>query len=163
MVEASRQKSIRRPAVAGSFYPRDATALAVMVDEMLERAATGPDERIRAVIAPHAGYIYSGSVAAEAFAGLTAIKRRLSRVIVIGPAHFVPFDGIAAPAAAMFATPMGAHPVDRKAIGEIADLPKVVIDDRPHAPDHALEVELPFLMAMLNMSINFINPKAMTV
>jgi AmmeMemoRadiSam system protein B len=100
------------------------------------------------VIAPHAGYAYSGPVAAAAFAclrGATAIRR----VVVIGPAHYVPVRGIAVPRTKAFDTPLGRVAVDGDALAAIAPLPFVTADDGPHAPEHALEVELPFLQAVL--------------
>ena len=143
------KKAVRRPAVAGTFYPRDAKVLADTVAGLLVGARGAQNGRIRAVIAPHAGYIYSGPVAAEAFAGLKALESRVERLVLIGPAHFVRFRGIAAPTVEAFRTPLGEVSLDRGAIGEIADLPQLVVDDEPHAPEHALEVELPFLQAVL--------------
>jgi len=141
--------TIRHPAVAGTFYPRDRNLLRETVDDLLAGAQSVQHKQIRAVIAPHAGYIYSGAVAAEAFAGLKGLKGRIRRLVVIGPAHFVYLRGIAAPAASVFRTPLGDVPLDTAAIAEIADLPQVVVDDQPHAPEHAIEVELPFLQATL--------------
>ena len=103
----------------------------------------------RAIIAPHAGYIYSGRPAAHAFATLRSSRSASRRVVVIGPAHYVPVRGIAVPTADAFETPVGRVPVDRGAIATLADLPFVVAADAPHAPEHALEVELPFLQAVL--------------
>jgi len=141
--------TIRHPAVAGTFYPQNRDVLRETVAELLAGARSAQDKQIRAVITPHAGYIYSGVVAAEAFAGLKAQKGSIHRLVVIGPAHFVYLRGIAAPGTSAFRTPLGDVPVDTAAIAEIADLPQVVIDDQPHAPEHALEVELPFLQATL--------------
>jgi len=149
MLFGGNRKAVRRPTVAGTFYPRDAEVLKDTVAGLLAGARATQNGQIRAVIAPHAGYIYSGPVAAEAFAGLEALKGRVERLILIGPAHFVRFRGIAAPTAEAFLTPLGKVSLDRAAIREIADLPQVVIDDEPHAPEHALEVELPFLQMVL--------------
>ena len=147
---ADDEMTIRYPAVAGTFYPRDRNVLWETVDDLLAGAQQSTQhEQIRAVIAPHAGYIYSGAVAAEAFARLKGLEGRIHRLVVIGPAHFVYLRGIAAPATSAFRTPLGDVPVDTAAVAEIADLPQVVIDDQPHAPEHALEVELPFLQATL--------------
>jgi AmmeMemoRadiSam system protein B len=109
------------------------------------RAESAP----KAVIAPHAGYVYSGPVAGRAFAALGEAAPQFRRVVVIGPGHFVPFHGIAVPSAAAFRTPLGDVPVDRDALETILDLPQVRSADRPHEPEHALEVELPFLQAVL--------------
>ncbi len=141
----------RPPAVAGTFYPADADELRNTVQGLLAAAPAAGNGRIRAIIAPHAGYIYSGSVAASAFAGLRSLKGQILRVVLIGPAHFVPFHGLIAPAAKTFRTPIGSIPLDKTAIKEIADLPQVTIDDGPHAPEHALEVELPFLQEVLGL------------
>ncbi len=143
------KKGVRPPAVAGSFYPRSADVLEDTVAGLLAGARGVQNGRVRAVVAPHAGYIYSGAVAAEAFAGLKALNGHVERLVLIGPAHFVQFRGIAVPTVEAFRTPLGEAPLDRKAIASIADLPQIVADDAPHAPEHALEVELPFLQAVL--------------
>ena len=140
---------VRPPAVAGTFYPADAGRLRAAVGDCLaaadgSRAAATP----KAVIAPHAGYVYSGPVAAHAFAALAG-ARQIRRVVVIGPAHFVPFRGIALPTAQAFRTPLGDVPVDADAMTSILDLPQVALADEPHQPEHALEVELPFLQTLL--------------
>lgn len=143
------RKAVRRPAVAGSFYPGDAAALRSMVADFLAEAGSTPRNRIRALVVPHAGYVYSGSTAAEGFAGLKALQGQIDRVVVIGPAHYAGFTGIAVPSAAAFRTPLGEMPLDRPAIDALLELPQVVVDDGAHAPEHALEVELPFLQAVL--------------
>jgi MEMO1 family protein len=142
--------AIRPPAVAGTFYPADAGRLQATVEGYLgaandARAAGMPN----AVIAPHAGYVYSGPVAGHAFASLGEDAPQIRRVVVIGPAHYVPFRGIAVPSATAFRTPLGDVPLDRDAIEAIRDLPEVDLADAPHQPEHALEVELPFLQAVL--------------
>jgi MEMO1 family protein len=106
-------------------------------------------EAPKAVIAPHAGYIYSGRVAAAAFASLRDQAEIIDRVVLIGPAHYVRLRGIAAPTSSAFETPLGDVPLDQEAIAAIADLSFVSEDDAPHAPEHALEVELPFLQLSL--------------
>ncbi|MDH3581926.1 MAG: AmmeMemoRadiSam system protein B, partial [Hyphomicrobiales bacterium] len=141
-------QGVRPPAVAGSFYPRDARTLQETVADLLAEAKGTHNGNIRAVIAPHAGYIYSGAVAAEAFAGLEALKDRVKRLVVIGPSHFVSFRGIAAPGVDAFRTPLGEMPLDREAIARTNSLPQVVVEDKPHAGEHALEVELPFLQTL---------------
>jgi AmmeMemoRadiSam system protein B len=142
--------AVRPPAVAGSFYPADAGRLRAAVEGYLAaaegaRAAATP----KAVIAPHAGYVYSGPVAGHAFAALGDGGSAIRRAVVVGPAHFVPFRGIAATGAAAFRTPLGEVPLDRDAIEALRDLPQVKLADVPHGPEHALEVELPFLQAVL--------------
>jgi AmmeMemoRadiSam system protein B len=101
------------------------------------------------VIAPHAGYAYSGLVAARAFASLRQLHGRIKRAIIIGPAHFVPFVGICAPADWAFTTPLGDVPVDVATVEALNEEMLVGIDDEPHAPEHAIEVELPFLQSIL--------------
>jgi AmmeMemoRadiSam system protein B len=147
---ALQAEKIRPPAVAGSFYPRDPQRLRADVKDLLAAVTVdvGPAAPL-AVIAPHAGYVYSGPVAAAAFAGLRGSASRIRRVAVIGPAHYVPVRGIAVPTADAFDTPLGRVPVDRDALAAIADLGHVAADDRAHAPEHALEVELPFLQTVL--------------
>jgi AmmeMemoRadiSam system protein B len=111
--------------------------------------APRPARTPKAVIAPHAGYVYSGAVAGRAFAALGEGAAQLRRVVVIGPAHFVPFRGIALPSAQAFRTPLGNVPLDGEAIAALRDLPQVEVADAPHQPEHALEVELPFLQTVL--------------
>jgi AmmeMemoRadiSam system protein B len=103
----------------------------------------------KAVIAPHAGYVYSGRVAAAAFATLRGRAQAIERVVLVGPAHYLPVGGIAAPTVDDFETPLGPAPVDAAALAKVADLPFVLHSDAPHAPEHALEVELPFLQVLL--------------
>jgi AmmeMemoRadiSam system protein B len=142
--------AVRMPAVTGSFYPADADRLRAAVDGYLA-AANGSRgaARSKAVIAPHAGYVYSGPVAGHAFAVLGDGASAIRRAVVVGPAHFVPFRGIAVPSAAAFRTPLGEVPLDQDAMETICDLPQVRVADDPHEPEHALEVELPFLQAVL--------------
>ena len=134
---------VRPPAVAGSFYTASPDRLRAEVAGLLAEAPGYAGPRAKALIAPHAGYIYSGKVAATAFAALRDIAGTVTRVVVIGPAHYVALRGIAVPTADAFATPLGRVPVDRAALTALADLPFVVEADAPHAPEHALEVELP--------------------
>jgi AmmeMemoRadiSam system protein B len=141
--------TIRPPAVAGSFYPDRPDRLSASVEGFLAEAETRPAGRAKAVIAPHAGYRYSGPVAGRAFAALRPGAAGIRRVVVIGPAHFVPVRGLAVPAAAAFRTPLGDVPLDRAAIEAMLDLPQVRLADAPHQGEHALEVELPFLQIIL--------------
>jgi MEMO1 family protein len=141
---------IRPPAVAGTFYPRDAAALRATVEGFLAEAATVTGQgAAKAVIAPHAGYAYSGPIAGRAFAALGSDVAHLRRAVVVGPSHFVPFRGIAAPSADAFRTPLGDVPLDRAAIEMLESLPQVHINDLPHQDEHAVEVELPFLQTVL--------------
>jgi AmmeMemoRadiSam system protein B len=148
MVEPNSQRpKVRPPAAAGLFYAGDPDRLQAHVAELIGAVEASAGIPPKALIAPHAGYVYSGSVAAEAFARLRPGAHAIKRVVLIGPAHFVPVRGIAAPTVDAFATPLGRIPVDRQALAAIADL--VVEADAPHAPEHSLEVELPFLQALL--------------
>lgn len=138
-----------RPAVvAGSFYPGLADNLSRTVSGLLASARSSERPSLSGIIVPHAGYVYSGSVAARAFARLPVVKNRFHRCVIVGPSHFVPFKGIAAPSYAAFATPLGEMPVDTDAVEALATAARVVIDDAPHERDHAIEVELPFLQVI---------------
>jgi AmmeMemoRadiSam system protein B len=139
----------RRPAVAGSFYPGESKELKTAVDALLSRAERSREPGLAGIIAPHAGYIYSGPIAAKAFATLAATDAVFRRVLLVGPAHYVPVSGVAAPSSAAFATPLGKIPLDRDAIASLVEAGLVSIDDRAHAREHSLEVELPFLQTVL--------------
>jgi AmmeMemoRadiSam system protein B len=139
--------SVRAPAVAGTFYPGDQSKLCDEVDCLLAEVPQQCGEKVlRALIAPHAGYAYSGPVAAHAFRRITGAEAKFTRVVVIGPSHHVPFRGIAAPHAGAFRTPLGEVVVDREVL---VDLPGVILADEPHRREHAIEVELPFLQRVL--------------
>jgi AmmeMemoRadiSam system protein B/AmmeMemoRadiSam system protein A len=143
--------AVRPAAVAGTFYPGDASALAADVDELLG----GVDSLAprlgfpKALIVPHAGYIYSGAVAAHAYEELAAARGVVRRVVLLGPVHRVAVRGLAVPSAAAFATPLGKVRIDREALQALRDLPQVVASDRAHALEHSLEVQLPFLQRQL--------------
>jgi hypothetical protein len=144
---------VRPPAVAGTFYPDDAAMLAATVERDLSRAETRPAAQgpaPKAMIAPHAGYVYSGPVAATAYARLKPVAGRITRVVLIGPAHYVPFRGLAASSADAFATPLGAVPVDRAAVESVRALAQVAVLDSAHRREHSLEVQLPFLQTVLD-------------
>jgi hypothetical protein len=142
---------VRPPAVAGTFYPREPARLAAAIDRLLEAgAAATPDTAgLKAVIAPHAGIVYSGPIAASAFRLLAPARGRIRRVVLLGPSHFIPFRGLAAPSAEAFATPLGQVAVDREALARLADLPQVAERDDAHAREHSLELHLPFLQRAL--------------
>ncbi len=142
--------SLRPAAVAGLFYPADPTQLGADIDAYLAQArppgAAGP---IKALIVPHAGYVYSAPIAATAYAALAPQAGRIRRVILLGPTHRVAVRGLAVPTVDSFATPLGPLPIDAEARQRIADLPQVVADDGAHALEHSLEVQLPFLQRLL--------------
>ncbi len=140
---------VRAPAVAGAFYPADPAVLHEEVQSFLAGVAPPAAPPPKALIVPHAGYIYSGPVAASAYARLRPLAGRIRRVVLLGPAHRVPFVGIAAPEAEYFDTPLGRVHVDQQAVEALADLPFVGRSDLPHAPEHSLEVQLPFLQEVL--------------
>lgn len=140
----------RPPAVAGMFYPSAPAVLATTVDQLLAEAATVDTPQAKALIAPHAGYIYSGTTAAMAYARLVPWRNTIRRVVLLGPTHRVAVDGIALPKTTAFITPLGEIPLDLAAIAQLADLPQVVFSDRAHAEEHSLEVHLPFLQRVLD-------------
>ncbi len=140
---------MRPPAVAGVFYPGEPARLQAEVLRLIGEAPAVAAGAPKALIAPHAGYVYSGAVAGAAFAALRQHPAAIERVVLIGPAHYVHVGGIAAPSMTAFETPLGRVPVDHGALAAIADLSFVRRADAPHAPEHALEVELPFLQAIL--------------
>ena len=142
--------SLRSPAVAGSFYPADAATLENTVQDLLRAADTpGTADWPKALIAPHAGYVYSGPVAASAYARLAPARGKVSRVVLLGPAHRVYVRGLALPDADAFATPLGDIALDRQALARLTALPQVSTLPAAHALEHALEVQLPFLQAVL--------------
>ena len=144
----------RAPAVSGAFYPDDAAALAAMVDSFLAAAKTTvaageASPHPKAIIAPHARYVYSGAVAGSAYAPLVVARDRIKRVVLIGPAHRVAVFGIAVPSVAAFRTPLGPVALDRAAIEGLLRLGCVTTFDEAHGPEHSLEVHLPFLQRLL--------------
>jgi AmmeMemoRadiSam system protein B len=145
----ARMQSLRPPAVAGLFYPAERDLLAASIEGFMAHVAPVHAAVAHAVIAPHAGYVYSGPIAAHAYAALAPRRNAVRRVVVAGPAHRVYVSGIAVPSAQAFVTPMGSVPLDREAIARLRDLPGVEVNDRAHAQEHCIEVQLPFLQALL--------------
>jgi AmmeMemoRadiSam system protein B len=142
--------AVRAPAVAGAFYPGNSAKLAADVKSLVADAPRGAGHpQPKAIIAPHAGYIYSGSTAADAYARLEPWRDTIRRVVLLGPTHRVPVRGLAASSAEFFATPLGQVPIDREALDTLADLPQVAVSDPAHAWEHSLEVHLPFLQTVL--------------
>jgi MEMO1 family protein len=142
---------VRPTAVAGHFYPADPGALDRLLAKLLDEAAADGRSQVspKAIIVPHAGYIYSGSVAARAYARLVRAASRIRRVVLIGPAHRMGFYGIAVPDARYFETPLGLVPVDQAALERACALPAVFRFDAAHHSEHSLEVQLPFLQRVL--------------
>jgi MEMO1 family protein len=130
----------RPAAVAGAFYPADPAELSSTVDRLMDTVDVPPDDELaRAYVVPHAGYRYSGGTAAHVYARLRHHAVHIGRVVLVGPAHRVRLTGCAAPTTARWLTPLGPVPIAP------ATIDGVVADDAPHAPEHSLEVQLPFL------------------
>lgn len=140
--------SIRSPAVAGTFYPSNPDKLHHMLRGFLG-AVSGVGPAPKALIVPHAGYVYSGPVAATAYARLTQRADTIERVVLLGPSHRVAFSGLAVCDATGFSTPLGTVPVDPDGITRALELPYVHIIDEAHAFEHSLEVHVPFLQEVL--------------
>lgn len=157
-------EKIRPPAVAGAFYnsqkqrlQNDVNALLQMARSQAEKDNDGaPDNDTnnrtspKALIVPHAGYIYSGQTAAAAYVRLSAVSHTIKRVILLGPVHRVAVRGLALPEASAFATPLGEIQLDQNSIAAIEKLPQVVVSPAVHADEHSLEVQLPFLQSVLD-------------
>ena len=141
--------AIRPPAVAGLFYPGDRSGLSRSVDDMLSAAKPREGAPPKALIAPHAGYVYSGPIAASAYALLAPLRDVVKRVVLLGPTHRVAVRGLALPASRRFATPLGTVDIDVAAFEPLQGLPQVGISDEAHALEHSLEVHLPFLQTVL--------------
>jgi AmmeMemoRadiSam system protein B len=146
--------AIRPAAVAGSFYPADPAELQAMVIQFL-RDACDSDEGcgdgagiVKAIIAPHAGYIYSGPIAGTAYGHLAGDDYPIKRIVLLGPAHFVPVRRLAISSADVFATPLGSVPIDERGRETALSFPQVTVSDEAHAPEHSLEVQLPFLQTV---------------
>ena len=140
--------TIREPAVAGMFYPGDPLLLQQQLDAFLSSQAAVAAHP-KALIVPHAGYIYSGPIAASAYRLLNSMRGQVTRVVLLGPAHRVAFQGLAATSMQYFSTPLGLVKIDQAAIDALLALPQVRIIDEAHREEHSLEVQLPFLQTTL--------------
>ena len=139
----------REPAVAGFFYPKNPATLRQEVSDFIQESHCS-DLSPKALIAPHAGYRYSGPIAASAYTHLQNLKDTIKTVLLIGPSHQVPVDGLAASSAEFFETPLGTVPVDQKVNVRLMDTFNFVrYDDDAHRPEHCLEVQLPFLQTLI--------------
>jgi AmmeMemoRadiSam system protein B len=147
--ETVEPRKVRPPVVAGRFYPSDPVELRALIAGLLAAVppATGPAPK--ALIAPHAGYPYSGPIAASAYAQLIPARNQIERIVLLGPSHYVALRGLATSSAEAFATPLGVVPVDVEAVREVRLLPQVRELDEAHAQEHSLEVQLPFLQTVL--------------
>ena len=143
--------TVRPPAVAGMFYPATAPELARDIGMLLAGAeSTARGKPVpKAIIAPHAGYIYSGPIAATVYARLAPARGKITRVALLGPVHRVPVRGLVLPGVRALATPLGEIAIDVEATKRIAQLPQVTVNPAAHAPEHSLEVHLPFLQSVL--------------
>lgn len=141
--------SQRPPAVAGTFYPSDPVALRQAVEGLLKDGAEAAADVPKAIIVPHAGLQYSGPVAATAYRRLLPMREQIRRVVLFGPAHRTPINGLGASSATEFETPLGAVPVDVEALARAANMPQVEYADAAHRDEHSLEVQLPFLQVAL--------------
>jgi len=136
--------------VAGLFYPDDADELTATVARALDVAVPDAEPPPKAMIVPHAGYVYSGPTAGVAYARLGRLRDRIAHVVLLGPAHRVWVDGIAVSGADAFVTPLGLVSIDDALRRRVLAHPAVVTDDRAHAREHSLEVQLPFLQRTLD-------------
>ncbi|TVO79021.1 AmmeMemoRadiSam system protein B [Sedimenticola selenatireducens] len=144
-------QTIKTPAVAGLFYPADPALLHQDIQHFLTSAHRATTSHPKALIAPHAGYVYSGPIAGSAYASLDATSRdKINRVIILAPAHRVAFRGIAYSSATHFQTPLGLIPVNLSALSLITDLPMVTKNNEAFQDEHSIEVHLPFLQEILD-------------
>jgi len=144
-------RNIRRPAVAGTFYPADPVELEDAIRDFLDHARENllvGDVPPKAIIAPHAGYIYSGPIAASAYVHMELAKKQIERVVLLGPAHRTAIRGLAAPDVDAFETPFGQVPLDSRALDLALTLHCVAIENLAHAQEHSLEVHIPFLQLL---------------
>ncbi|QUJ66488.1 AmmeMemoRadiSam system protein B [Photobacterium sp. GJ3] len=141
--------SIREPAVAGRFYQASPLGLRQQLNTWLS-AAPDTSDPPRALIVPHAGYMFSGKVAASAYKQLKRTGSRYRQVILIGPSHHFAFDGCALPADRFFATPLGQLKIDLQGVEKLSQLDDIELSDRIHELEHSLEVQLPFLQSCLS-------------
>ena len=147
--------AMRMPAAVGTFYPEDRESLTRTVDRLLAATRPWSGAKPRGIVVPHAGYRYSGPVAASAYAAVLAAREVLKRIVIVGPAHFVPLTGCAVPSTAAWRTPLGDAPTDAE-LREVAIRAGCTVDDEPHAHEHSLEVQLPFLQRVLGKRLRFL-------
>jgi MEMO1 family protein len=140
--------NVREAAVAGRFYPANAVELRSAVQQYL-KSACAFEATPKGIIVPHAGYVYSGPIAATGYAVLAKLRGRVTRVVLLGPSHFVRVAGLAVPSVDAFETPLGRVPIDAEAIAKVRSLPQIVVNDAAHAREHSLEVHVPFLQEVL--------------
>jgi hypothetical protein len=149
MTQPSSTHTERPPAVAGAFYPAAADVLRRDIAELLASQSVDSSRAPKAIVVPHAGYVYSGAVAAVAYACLRVAAADIRRVVLVGPSHRVAFHGLAVPTVDAFATPLGNVPIDAALRREALSQRAVITSDRAHRFEHSLEVQLPFLQTVL--------------
>jgi AmmeMemoRadiSam system protein B len=144
--------TVRPPAVAGTFYPSTPDDVRGSLSEAFVDAVSRPANAPipEAIVVPHAGYMYSGAIAASAYERIAPARALIRRVVLLGPSHRVPVRGLAVPSVDVFETPLGRIPIDDEARSRVLGQPAVLIDDRAHAVEHSLEVQLPFLQSVLD-------------
>jgi AmmeMemoRadiSam system protein B len=142
--------SVRPAAVAGLFYSGERKSLSAEIEQLLGNVPARASVVPKALIAPHAGYVYSGPVAATAYALLAPARDVIKRVVLLGPMHRVAGRGLALPGVARFATPLGTVDIDAAAVQQLSALAQVNVSDAAHALEHSLEVHLPFLQTVLS-------------
>lgn len=142
---------VRPAAVAGTFYPDDPAVLCALMDDCFADAvpvASGA-RAPKALVVPHAGFIYSGPIAASAYLCIAEAADAIRRVVLLGPSHRVPLRGLGLSTADVWSTPLGRVPIDHRSDAQLLALPHVATNDSAHAPEHSLEVQLPFLQRVL--------------
>jgi MEMO1 family protein len=145
-----RSPAVREPAVSGSFYPEDPSVLRDTVDALLSGAAPHPSLTPKALVVPHAGYVYSGPVAAVAYALAARMRDRITRAVIIGPTHRVALRGVALAGVEGFATPLGVLPVPESwAATRLSALPTASVNHEAHRWEHSVEVQMPFIQRAL--------------
>jgi AmmeMemoRadiSam system protein B len=144
--------TVRPPAVAGTFYPAGPDAVRRSIGDAFADAVPRPADATvpEAIVVPHAGYVYSAAIAASAYDRIAPARDTIRRVVLLGPSHRVPVRGLAVPSVDAFETPLGLVPIDAAARARVLELPAVHVDDRAHAFEHSLEVQLPFLQTVLD-------------
>lgn len=142
--------NIRPAAVAGMFYPENSKQLHRDIQTYLTQGQHQSQTRPRAIIVPHAGYIYSGIVAGSVYSIVKQYHDQYRRVVLLGPCHYVGVRGLALPSAEYFSTPLGDIPIDLELSQKISHLPQVITSSAAHAREHSLEVQLPFLQEVLD-------------
>lgn len=143
-------RTVRRAALAGAFYPSNAARLSTTVDELMSAVEiSGESPPLKAAIVPHAGYVYSGAVAASTYARLRAAQDRIRRAVILGPSHFARVNGLAVGKFEAMQTPLGEVSIDVESVKRACELPQVLESAEAHSREHSLEVQLPFLQRAL--------------